>query len=139
MSTIFVDTSALIAIFDHRDKNHIRAKKSLEIVKRKRIKLLISDYIFDESITTVLSHARHDIAVEIGEFILSSNVMELVWLNEATKKKAWEYFKRHSDKGYSFTDCTSFVLMNEKKINQYFAFDDHFNKVGFIKFPHIFG
>ncbi len=48
--------------------------------------------------------------------------------------KAWEYFKRHSDKEYSFTDCTTFMLMKEMKLSNFFAFDEDFVKTGFIDF-----
>ncbi len=128
---VFMDTSAIVALFDKRDEHHSEAKALLEVIKKKRTKLLLSDYVFDESITTAMSNVGHDTAVKVGEFILGSHIVEFVWLNTSLKMKAWDYFKRHSDKGYSFTDCTSFMLMKEKKINDYFAFDDDFNRVGF--------
>lgn len=134
MKRTFIDTSALVALFDQRDKHHKEAKEALSLVQKKKIRLLISDYIFDESITTVLSHAGHEVAEKVGEFILSSNILEFISLNLADKMNAWEYFKKHSDKGYSYTDCTSFILMKEKKINCYFAFGDHFHKAGFSNF-----
>ncbi|MBA4349457.1 MAG: VapC toxin family PIN domain ribonuclease [Thermodesulfovibrio sp.] len=134
MNKVFMDTSAIVAIFDRGDEHHSEALKTLEEIKRNRIKLLISDYIFDESITTALSNAGYDVAVKVGEFILNSRVIEFIWLNETVKMKAWDYFKRHSDKGYSFTDCTSFVFMKDLKIDQFFAFDKDFSKAGFIDF-----
>jgi hypothetical protein len=35
-------------------------------------------------------------------------------------------FRQYEDKGFSFTDCTSFALMERLAINTVFAFDDHF-------------
>lgn len=131
---VFIDTSAIVALFDRFDKPHTRANNLLQIIREKRIRLLMSDYILDESITTALSRIGHDTAVKVGEFILNSNIIELVWLDESVKMKAWEYFKKHPDKKYSFTDCTSFVLMREMKINDFFAFDEDFIKAGFINF-----
>ena len=40
--------------------------------------------------------------------------------------EAWQYFQRHEDKGYSFTDCISFVVMKTLGIEMAFAFDKHF-------------
>lgn len=136
MPLIFTDTSALVALFDKADSNHAKAVDRLEIIKKQRLKLLLSDYIFDETITTVLSCAGHKTAVQVGDFILASNIVELVWLKDSVKIKAWEYFKKHADKDYSFTDCTSFVLMQEKKIREFFAFDSDFKKAGFLDFTH---
>jgi len=102
------------------------------VIKKNRIRLVLSDHVFDESVTTAMSHGGHDIAMKVGKFILESSIIEFIWLSTSVKMKAWEYFKRHSDKSYSFTDCTSFVLMGEKKISNYFAFDSHFSKAGFV-------
>ena len=136
MMQVFVDTIVIISLFDKRDSHHMEAKELLEIIKEKKIRLITSDYVFDESVTIAMSHVGHDVAVRLGELIFSSRVIRLVWLNESSKKRAWDYFKRHSDKKYSFTDCTSFVLMKEKGIHYYCAFDEHFNKAGFINFIH---
>jgi len=54
--------------------------------------------------------------VKVWKFILESSIIEFIWLSTSVKMKAWEYFKRHSDKSYSFTDCASFMLMGEKAV-----------------------
>ena len=43
--------------------------------------------------------------------------------------------KRYDDKDFSFTDCVSFVVMWETGIKEAFAFDEHFNQMGFIRKP----
>lgn len=45
--------------------------------------------------------------------------------------EAWEMFKRYSDKALSFTDCTSFVVMRHRRIQEAFTNDHHFEQVGF--------
>jgi len=46
-----------------------------------------------------------------------------------SKKRA--LFRKHADHGYSFTDCTSFVLMQELKIRDALTSDHHFVEAGF--------
>lgn len=41
---------------------------------------------------------------------------------------------KHDDKGYSFTDCTSFVFMKEMKLTHYLACDKNFEQAGFKPF-----
>lgn len=96
--------------------------------------MVISDYIFDETITTVLSATSHRTAVMVGEFILSSKIIETIRVDESINQKAWDFFRKHADKVFSFTDCTSFVVMKELRVNRYFSFDDDFRKAGFLEY-----
>lgn len=131
MNRVFVDTSALVALFDRKDHNHLQAKAILEKIRTDRKRMIITDYIFDECITTVLSAVGHQSAVMVGEFILSSKIIEITWLDESVKIKAWDFFGQHSDKRFSFTDCTSFILMKQLRVNKYFSFDSDFRQAGF--------
>lgn len=134
MNKVFVDTSALVAFFDRKDSYHEEAGRMLEKIARERLRIIVTDYILSECVTTILMRASHAIAVKAAEFIFASKAIDLVWLDESIKRKAWEYFKQHSDKKYSFTDCTSFVLMKDMKVMKYLAFDVHFKQAGFSNF-----
>ncbi|MEW6419229.1 MAG: PIN domain-containing protein [Nitrospirota bacterium] len=134
MRKVFVDTSALVAYFYNKDENHLEAKRILEKIKKEKAVMLITDYIFDECITGIMSSAGHNSAVAAGEYIFSSNIIKMIWLDESIKFKSWDFFKKYSDKGFSFTDCTSFVLMKDLKVKDYFAFDEDFKRAGFIEF-----
>ncbi len=46
-------------------------------------------------------------------------------------------FFRHRDKGYSFTDCTSFVVMQELKLRHTLTTDAHFRQMGFQVVPQL--
>lgn len=42
-----------------------------------------------------------------------------------------KFFRKHCDKNWSFTDCSSFCLMKELKIREAFTTDHHFRQAGF--------
>jgi hypothetical protein len=44
---------------------------------------------------------------------------------------ARDFLLKHEDKNYSFTDCTSFVVMEELKLTEALASDRHFKQAGF--------
>lgn len=51
-------------------------------------------------------------------------------------KAAWEVFEKlNVDKKWSFTDCTSKVVMEQREIFEAFAFDHHFEQMGFVRKP----
>jgi predicted nucleic acid-binding protein len=134
MNNVFVDTSAWVALFDKSDDNHKEVLRGLERIKARRTQIVISDFIFSECITTARGRSGHHVAVTAGDFLMKSGIVKIIWLDEQLKRAAWDYYKRHSDKTYSFTDCTSFVLMKKMQIGKHLSFDEHFRQAGFMLF-----
>ncbi len=131
MKKAFVDTSFWIALYDKRDKYHLRAKNLTKTIKKEKIFLITTDYIFCETLNFVLYHNGAELAKIIGEKILASEIIELEDLSKEDKQISWEIFQRHCYLNLSFTDCTSFAFMRNKNINLAFSFDSHFKKMGF--------
>ena len=92
--------------------------------------LVTSNFVIDETITLVRMHLGHRIAVEIGDKLWKGVLAIVIHVTEEDERAAWEVFKRYSDKSFSFTDCTSFVLMKRLHIDRAFSFDRHFRQTG---------
>ncbi|HEX9987631.1 MAG TPA: hypothetical protein VGE45_04035, partial [Chloroflexia bacterium] len=45
---------------------------------------------------------------------------------------AWQVFRTYADKEWSFTDCTSKVVIEKLGITHAFAFDQHFRQFGTV-------
>lgn len=133
MPYIFVDTGAWYALLDEDDANHhaaVRFKDSLIHP------LVTSNYIADEVITLVRSRLGHNVAVEIGQKLWDESIANLIRVTPRDEIKAWEIFVKYQDKAFSFTDCTSFTLMERVEVTEVFAFDEHFKQYGsFIVLP----
>ncbi|MDH5202250.1 MAG: PIN domain-containing protein [Nitrospirota bacterium] len=128
---LFVDTSAWLALTDKNDQYYDRAvSKSLEI-KQQKIELITSEYIVDESITLIRYRVSHHAAIIFGDSLLRSRISRIVDVTEEDRLKAWEIFKKYEDKEFSFTDCTSFALMKNLRLQKSFTFDEHFRQMGF--------
>jgi predicted nucleic acid-binding protein len=54
------------------------------------------------------------------------------YLTEKDILQAWEIFQRFSDKGWSFTDCTSKAVLDKLNLTHAFAFDRHFQQFGTV-------
>jgi len=134
---IFLDSSALIAYYNADDKYHAEALEAFKKIEKGEIPLtrfFITDFIFDETITfieCVLN--RHELAQSIGEALLTSPFTTMLRVDEEAFHGAWDFFK--GNKGYSFTDCTSFTLMKENGVTHAFTFDEHFKDAGFQLIP----
>ncbi|MEK6672993.1 MAG: PIN domain-containing protein [Nitrospirota bacterium] len=125
-----MDTSAWLALNDRNDQYYKQSAIKISLVKKQKIELVTSEYIFDESITLIRHRVSHRHAVIFGDSLLNSNMVEIVDVNADCRLKAWEMFKKYEDKELSFTDCTSFVLMKDMRLHKAFTFDEHFRQVG---------
>jgi len=124
---IFVDTSAWCAFIDKNDRDHPAAMNKVKVLDRS---LLTSNYVLDEILTLLKTRLGPSIAIPFGQKLWDQEVSALVRITEEDEARAWGIFRQYRDKGFSFTDCTSFALMERLDIDTVFAFDDHFVQYG---------
>lgn len=129
---IFVDTSAWFAYANRRDPEH-RAVR--EILRRRGVRLVTTNFVFDETVTLCRSRLGHGAAAKVGQVLRGSPAIDLVRLSAEDEGRAWQLFLARADKAYSFTDCTSFVLARRLKLERCLALDDDFDREGFTTLP----
>lgn len=134
MKKLFIDSSAFIALTDRSESNHESAVDFVETLPNS-VRLVTSNFILDESVTRVRTLLGVEVAYQLGKEILSSKKYDLISVTDEVCRLALEKMKKFRDKRFSFTDCTSFVLMETLKIEEAFAFDDDFTKAGFQIHP----
>jgi predicted nucleic acid-binding protein len=122
---IFVDTSAWFASAVEEDINHSAASRWLE---RKGDALVTSDYVVDETLTLLRARDQPAAALTLGRQFFNGTIATVHYLTEAELLEAWHIFETFSDKAWSFTDCTSKVLIEKLCIKRAFAFDQHFRQ-----------
>jgi len=127
---VFVETGAWVSIALKRDEHHEAAVQLLHDFQTESISLITSDYILDEVLTLVRKRSTHEKAKRIGVTILRSSVVHLERIDETVWEKAWKIFQRYDDKMWSFTDCTSFALMDKLNVSRAFTFDRDFEQYG---------
>jgi predicted nucleic acid-binding protein len=120
---LFVDTSAFLAIENRHDAHHLKALSFRDSCLKAGKKLITSDYVLDESYTIIRLRAGHHIAVQFGEALRSSQLLHVEFNTPEMMEKAWQLFKTFGDHDFSFTDCTSFILMERLHIRIAFTFD----------------
>ncbi len=94
-----------------------------------------TDYVMDETITLIRHAHSHAKATEFAEAALASRVLKIVYVDKIMFSSALELFRKNSDKTWSFTDCTSFAVMNSLGVATAFSFDRHFRQAGFETLP----
>ena len=132
MERLFVDTSAWLALVNSADPGH---QGILTVLEKFKGRTVTSNFVFDEAVTLCRVRLGHDAARRLGEQLLGSTEIDLVHVTGDDERSAWALFVARPDKLYSFTDCTSFVLMRRLKISRAAALDDDFQREGFEVVP----
>lgn len=131
MKQIFADANGWIALNSKRDQLHNKAVK----INKKRLqsghRYVTTNFVLDENYTGLVTKVGHFAAVDFGERIRSARTVQVIHITEEIEEDAWRLFKQYSDKDFSFTDCTSFVVMNQLKLTEAFTNDHHFEQMGY--------
>ena len=85
----------------------------------------------DETLTLVRRRLGPSAARDFADGIGRSRSAQLLWVTPTHYREALRLFLEQARTSWSFTDCTSFVLMRELGIRAAFAFDRDFLEAGF--------
>ncbi|NPV70671.1 MAG: PIN domain-containing protein [Firmicutes bacterium] len=133
--SLFIDTSAFIALYDASDRHHEAAKDffTAERIRALRVQLVTTNFVFAEVYTYFCrDHGR---ATIVGRHIRESKILRYLRPGPADEDAAWNLAQEYHDKDFSFVDCLSFVVMSRLGCRKAFAFDSHFRQMGFDMLP----
>jgi predicted nucleic acid-binding protein len=128
MRAVFADTSFYLAVLSPRDLAHARA---LQVVKRLRRPLLLTDFIVLELGNALSATGRRELFSGLVRHLRVSPNVRIIPASRDLLDRGFDLFSRRADKGWSLTDCTSFVVMQEEGLTDALTTDHHFEQAGF--------
>jgi len=128
---VFVDTSGFYSLLIRTDSHHPQAVAAVREMRDSGVKAFTTDYIIDETCTLFKARGFAHLTRSLLVLFDTTQALEFHFVGEENFRKARDYFERHLDHGYSFTDCTSFILMREMRVQQALTKDAHFSEAGF--------
>lgn len=135
MRSVFVDTSAFVALRNESEAEHDRARKALSGLIDEGATLFTSNYVFAETYTALLVRVGREEAVEWGRRFRAGEAIELVRVEPDVEEEAWQILEKHDDKRWSYVDAISFALIQRDGGNEAFAFDADFAQRGLRVWP----
>jgi predicted nucleic acid-binding protein len=127
--TVFVDTSALLAILDADDVHHVRARSDWGRLLEGPQRRFTSNYVLVETYALVRSRLGMPALHALVEDLIP--VLDVLWLDAELHEQASAALLAAGRRRLSLVDCASFVLMRRHGIQRAFAFDRHFAEQGF--------
>jgi predicted nucleic acid-binding protein len=129
MNRVFVDTSAVIALLVATDEFHQAAKSAFAGLAARETPLLTTSYVLVE--TYALLGRRLGIDAVRGFREHFTPLLEVVWVNRDLHEQALDLLLQRAYRTLSLVDVTSFLVIQDQKIEEVFAFDRHFSNEGF--------
>jgi predicted nucleic acid-binding protein len=131
----FADTAFWKAVADNRDEKHEEASSLLRDIYSQSVELIISDYVFSETLTLIRLRAGHQKAMDWSKNLLSSKAIRFTRIDEKLFSSALSIFSRYNDQTLSFVDCSSFALIKAFRIKDVLTFDSDFRLLNVNLWP----
>jgi uncharacterized protein len=126
---IFADAGALFALVVPDDPRHMEVDDWYNLNDQP---LITTDYCVDELLTLLVVRKRSALAVETGWKIFNEKLCRLHFVTPEQIRRAWVIFQAKYPLGWSFTDCTSKIVIDDLGIRTAVALDQHFRQFGSI-------
>jgi uncharacterized protein len=126
---IFLDTAFVQALLNRRDEYHDGARRLFPRV------VAATEVVVTEAVLVEVGNALSGLArTAAAQFIRScydSPNITIIPVDPELFQRALDLFSERSDKEWGLTDCISFVVMRERKLQLAATRDHHFEQAGF--------
>jgi uncharacterized protein len=130
----FVDTWGWLVLAHRKDPSHHQVRELRIQAADHGLPWVTTDYVLDETLTRLFASVPFSTAVKFFDGIFESQALGSLVVEAVSPERfrsAWKLRLRYQDKPrISFTDLTSFVVMQEKGIHYVITGDAHFGQAG---------
>lgn len=130
----FVDTSGFFALLNPDDPNHRQALDYNGKASKNRWRSFTTEWVVGETCTLLKARGKPHLVPSFLSRLSRTTALSVFHVTSDHFQEAQNFLLKHNDQSFSFTDCTSFVLMREKSIRRALTADHHFRSAGFDPF-----
>jgi len=124
--TIFVNSSALLALYNNNDPNHPAASALWDELRNQPVRFVITDYVLDQIYTALKVFGSLHTAQAVHQLIKNSQLVKVFMVDSVIFDRAWRLFVEDEQPHWTFTDCVNFAVIQYQGISEVFTFDDNF-------------
>lgn len=127
--TVFIDTSAFLALLDASEQNHVHAQRIwIQLVEQDR-QMFCTNYVVSETVALVQNRLGMNQLRAFHENVFP--FLNVIWVDETLHDTGMTAVLTANRRQLSFVDCVSFAVMHQSVLDTVFAFDSHFTEQGF--------
>ena len=128
---VFLDTSGWLALLSAVDEFHAPATAVWEDLLTRRVSIVLTDWIVAETGNGLARSPERGRFRGAVKTLRMSPSADLVPITDDLLDRALDLYSYRPDKAWGLVDCTSFVLMQERGIQEALTVDRHFEQAGF--------
>ena len=129
MKLAFADTAFYVAVVNPRDEMHaVATERALGF----RGTIITTEYVLIELGNRLARSKDKPVYVELIRQVHADPRTSVVPADPSLFQQGFELFADRQDKDWSFTDCTSFVVMRERGVTEALTADRHFEQAGVV-------
>jgi predicted nucleic acid-binding protein len=128
LGAVFADTAYWIALLVKQDQYHERARAWTPLINGR---ITTTGLVLLETANTLARPAWRASAVALIEHLQQRPDVDIVPPEPALWPRGWTLYRDRPDKGWSLTDCVSFLVMQEARLTDALTTDEHFRQAGF--------
>jgi uncharacterized protein len=125
---VFADSFYFIALFNERDHAHRRVSEFEQTLNRP---LVATAWILTELADACAETPSRTFVAEFIRDVTKFPTFQIIPFSEELFERGLELYLKRRDKGWSLTDCISFVVMKDEGISDALTGDKHFEQAGF--------
>jgi predicted nucleic acid-binding protein len=128
---VFVDTACVVALVNSKDALHEPATERFEDA-RSQARLVTTRAVCFEIGNFFKKSEHRRLAAELLQRIEVAPDIDVLPISDDLYQRALRLFGNRPDKQWSLTDCSSFLVMEERGITDALTADHHFSQAGFL-------
>ncbi len=127
MTTLFADTYYYIAMLSPKDSTHARAMK---LTAHLQPRIVTTAWVLTELAAAMSAPAKRERFLILFDVLSASDEVKLVPASAELFDAGLALYRSRPDKGWSLTDCISFIVMEREGLTEALTGDHHFEQAG---------
>jgi len=124
---LYADTVFWLALVIRQDALHARAQAWVRRISGR----IITSAVLLEAANALSRPVWRAHAVRLIEDLKARKDIDIVQLDASLLDRGWGLYRDRPDKSWSWTDCISFLVMEDRGITVALTSDRHFEQAGF--------
>jgi predicted nucleic acid-binding protein len=128
MTKIFADAFFFLALLNKRDAWHQRAIQLIDVMAGP---IVTTQWVLVEVADAFSKPVDRSLFRKLLELIETDSKIQVIGASNLHFQRGVELYLSRNDKSWSLTDCISFVVMQQRSIQESLTGDQHFEQAGY--------